>query len=161
MAKMNFLGIGPKIAVILLPCLALSIVLSSVKKDLFIFTSESGKLIHTAGIIIMASGLIFYAATVRLLLRGLKETKLVTTGAYSLCQNPLYASLILFIIPALSLLLNSWLVLTTSFAGYILFRIFIRTEYNELEKIFGESYLKYKNETPEFFPFPFKKWFSK
>lgn len=156
---MNFLGIGPKIAIILLPCLALSIVLSSVKKDLFVFTAGSGRLIHTAGLIIMAAGLIFYASTVRLLLKGLKETKLVTTGVYSISQNPLYASLILFIIPALSLILNSWLVLSTSFIGYILFRIYIRSEYNELEKFFGESYLKYKNETPEFFPFPLKKWF--
>lgn len=158
---MNFLGIGPKIAIIMLPWLALSIVISCVKKDLFIFTSGSGKLIMAAGIILMTAGLIVYATTVRLLLKGLKETKLVTTGAYNLCQNPLYASIILLIIPALSLLLNSWLVLTTSFTGYILFRIFIRSEYNELEKIFGESYLKYKNETPEFFPFPFKKWYSK
>jgi protein-S-isoprenylcysteine O-methyltransferase Ste14 len=161
MAKMNFLGIGPKIAVILLPCLALSIVLSSVRKDLFIFSSENGQLIHIAGIILMAAGLIFYASTVRLLLKGLKETKLITTGAYSLCQNPLYASLVLFVIPALALLLNSWLVLSTSLIGYILFRIFIRSEYNELEKFFGESYLKYKKETPEFFPFPFKNWFGK
>jgi protein-S-isoprenylcysteine O-methyltransferase Ste14 len=57
-------------------------------------------------------------------------------------------------------MLNSWLILTSSIAGYILFKIFIRNEYNELEKFFGEDYIKYRNTTPEFFPLPFKKWLS-
>ncbi len=81
----------------------------------------------------------------------------MTTGTYSLCQNPLYASLILMIIPALSLLLNSWLILTSGIVGFIIFKRFIRQEYAELEKFFGDNYLKYKNQTPEFFPFPVKK----
>jgi protein-S-isoprenylcysteine O-methyltransferase Ste14 len=66
----------------------------------------------------------------------------------------------LLIIPALSLILNSWLVLTSSLVGYILFKIFIRTEYNELEKFFGEEYRRYRDTTPEFFPFPIKKIFQ-
>lgn len=161
MGKLHFLGIGPKIGMVTLPWLAVSIVLSSIKKDLFVYTSGSGKNLLLTGIVLMSAGLLLYASTVRLLLKGLKDTKLVTNGAYSLCQNPLYATFILLLIPALSLLLNSWLILTTSIVGYIPFRIFIGNEYNELEKFFGESYLNYRNETPEFFPFPLKKWFSK
>jgi protein-S-isoprenylcysteine O-methyltransferase Ste14 len=105
----------------------------------------------------MAAGLLFYFSTIRLLLKGLKETRLITEGPYKLCQNPLYSSIILCIIPALSLLLNSWLVLTSCIVGYILFKVFIKNEYAELEKYFGEEYLKYKNQTPEFFPIPVKK----
>jgi protein-S-isoprenylcysteine O-methyltransferase Ste14 len=160
MEKLNFFGVGPKIGIILLPWLAVTIIISCIKKNLFSFTSGGGTILLIAGIILMAFGLIFYASTVRLLLKGLKETRLVTNGAFSLCQNPLYSSIILFIIPALSLLLNSWLILTTSITGYILFKLYIRNEYNELEKFFGENYLRYKNETPEFFPVPLKKWFS-
>jgi protein-S-isoprenylcysteine O-methyltransferase Ste14 len=111
----------------------------------------------TAGIVLLIIGLIFYFSTVRFLLKGLKETKLMTKGPYSLCQNPLYASLILLVIPALSLILNSWLILTASFVGYFLFKSFINREYSELEKFFGEDYLKYKSETPEFFPLPLKR----
>jgi protein-S-isoprenylcysteine O-methyltransferase Ste14 len=160
MGKLNFFGVGPKIGVILLPWLAATIILSCVKSNLFNFFKGSGHILLTAGIILMAFGLIFYLSTVRLLLKGLKETRLVTNGAFALCQNPLYSSIILFIIPALSLLLNSWLILTTCITGYILFKIYIRNEYKELEKFFGENYLRYKNETPEFFPIPLKKWFS-
>jgi protein-S-isoprenylcysteine O-methyltransferase Ste14 len=156
MGKLNFLGIGPKIAIVLLPWLGISIALSN--NNHFRFTAENAGTLHIAGIVLMAAGLIFYASTVRMLLKGLKETRLMTTGPYSLSQNPLYTSLVLVIVPALSLILNSWLVLTSSLVGYILMKIFIKSEYRELEKFFGEEYLKYKRETPEFFPFPVKKW---
>jgi protein-S-isoprenylcysteine O-methyltransferase Ste14 len=157
MNKLNFLGIGPKIAIVLLPWLGISIVLSSGKIRLFKYISESSAILMTAGIILMAAGLVFYLSTVRMLLKGLKETRLMTTGPYSLCQNPLYASLILVIIPALSLILNSWLVLTTTVIGYILFKLFIKSEYLELEKFFGKDYLNYRKNTPEFFPLSLKK----
>ena len=160
MGKLNFFGIGPKIGIVLLPWLAATIIVSTTNKRIFAYTSGDNSFILISGIILMVIGLVFYFSTVRLLLKGLKETRLVTNGAFSLCQNPLYSSIVLFIIPALSLVLNSWLILTSSIAGYILFKIFIRNESNELEKFFGEDYIKYRNTTPEFFPLPFRKWLS-
>jgi protein-S-isoprenylcysteine O-methyltransferase Ste14 len=160
MPKLNFLGVGPKIATVLLPWLLISIVLSSHFRKMFSFTQDKSRLLFICGIVLLIFGAVFYGSTVRLLLKGLKESRLVTNGAFSLCQNPLYSSIILFIIPALSLIINSWLVLTTSIAGYVLFKIFIKKEYNELEKFFGNDYIKYQNETPEFFPVGVKKWFS-
>jgi protein-S-isoprenylcysteine O-methyltransferase Ste14 len=160
MEKLNFLGAGPKIGIVLLPWLAAAIIISSINKGMFLYTSGEGNTLLIAGTILMIFGLFYYFSTVRLLLKGLKETRLVTNGAFSICQNPLYSSIILFIIPALSLILNSWLILTTSLIGYILFKVFIKKEYNELETFFGEEYTKYKNRTPEFFPLPLKKWFS-
>jgi protein-S-isoprenylcysteine O-methyltransferase Ste14 len=157
MKKLNFFGVGPKIAIVLLPWLSASITLSCIKHDAFAYVAGGSKVLHIAGMVIMLAGIIFYGSTVRLLLSGLKETRLVTTGAFSLCQNPLYSSIVLFIIPALSLILNSWLILTSSVAGYIIFKIFIKNEYRELEEFFGDSYKEYKKRTPEFFPIPFKK----
>lgn len=161
MNKLNFLGIGPKIAIVLLPWVGLSIAAGYYFDHSFSYTQHNSKLLLYAGIILIAVGLLFYFSTVRLLLKGLKETKLMTTGAYSLCQNPLYSSILLIIIPALSLILNSWIILTSSIVGYIFFKIFISNEYKELEKFFGEQYREYKKNTPEFFPFPLKKWFKK
>ena len=157
MEKLSFLGVGPKIARITLPWLALTILITIMKKELFVFTDASRGTVRIAGFIVLGVGLIFYFVTVRGLLKGLKETRLMTTGGYFLCQNPLYASLILLLIPGIALISNSWLILTTSVIGFITFKIHIKSEYSELERIFGESYLKYKMETPEFFPFPLKK----
>ena len=157
MTKLSFYGIGPKIGVILIPWLVITIVLSSIS-SYFVFTHEPHTNLQIAGSILLIVGLIFYFSSVRLLLKGLKSGKLVTSGTFGLCQNPLYVSIIFIIIPALSLLLNSWLVLTTCFVGFIPFKLFIKREYQDLEKFFGEEYLKYKRETPEFFPLPIKKW---
>jgi protein-S-isoprenylcysteine O-methyltransferase Ste14 len=160
MKKLNFFGVGPKIAIILLPWLAITITLSCINKSMFNFGHAGSKVLLIAGFILLAFGLVFYFSTVFLLLKGLKNTQLVTNGAFSLCQNPLYSAIVLFIIPSVSLILNSWFILTSACVGYILFKIYIKKEYAELEEFFGESYLNYKNTTPEFFPFPIKKWFS-
>lgn len=156
MSKLNFLGIGPKIAIILIPWLAATIILSCLHIEELKFVPGGSKILLMAGTILMITGIVFYLSTVRMLIKGLNETRLMKTGTYGLCQNPLYASLILMIIPALSLLLNSWLVLTSGIVGYIIFKMFIRQEYTELERVFGNDYLQYKSRTPEFFPFPVK-----
>ncbi len=160
MQKMSFFGIGPKIGIVLIPWLVVTIIISLLTK-IFGYTSGEKTYLVLAGAILLVVGLIFYFSSVRLLLSGLKSGKLVTGGTFSLCQNPLYVSFIFFLIPAISLLINSWLVLTTCVAGYIPLKLYIKNEYRELEKYFGDEYLKYKAETPEFFPFPVKKWFAK
>lgn len=106
-----------------------------------------------AGIVFLVKGLILYGLTVKSLLRGLKETRLITTGLYKYCQNPLYMVILLLIVPGIGLLMNSWLVLTTPVLGYFVFRKYISGEYNELTEVFGEEYKSYKESTPEFFPF--------
>lgn len=157
MEKLRFLGIGPKIARVLLPWLAVTTILSIVWHAPFKFISGSASALTTAGVIFLSFWFLFYIFTIIGLLRGLKQTRLITSGTYYFCQNPLYASIILFLIPGLSLMLNSWLILTSSVIGYVVFKVHIVNEYKELEHFFGESYLKYKSITPEFFPFPVKK----
>ena len=160
MNKLNYFGIGPKIGIVSIPWFVAAIIISSIYKNTFDYISGKNKLLLIIGIILLIIGLVYYFLTIKLLLKGLKETVLIKEGAYRYCQNPLYANFILILIPALSLILNSWLVLTSSLAGYILFKIYIRDEYKELEKFFGEEYIKYKTETPEFFPFLFRKRIS-
>jgi len=160
MKKMDFYGIGPKIGRVLIPWLALTIVLSSISNR-FNFYTERNSGLTISGAVLLVFGLIFYFSSVRLLLKGLKEGKLVTSGTFSLCQNPLYMSFIWFLIPALALLLNSWLVLTTCVVGFVLLKVYVGKEYLVLEEAFGDEYLKYKNETPEFVPLPFKKWMKR
>lgn len=160
MNKLSFLGIGPRIGIVAIPWLALSIYLSIKFRNIFAFTAGDSKILFYIGLVILADGALMYFFTAPSLLKGLKETKLVTSGTYYLCRNPLYAAIILLIIPGVSLMMNSWLVLTTSIVAYIVFRIFIKRENEELEKFFGDEYLKYKSETPELLPFPIKKLFG-
>lgn len=160
MKTMNFYGVGPKIGRILIPWWAITIILS-LTTEYFRVTPERSGTLTIIGAACLAFGLVFYFTSVKLLLKGLKEEKLVTKGTFYLCQNPLYMSFVLMLIPATALLLNSWLVLTTCAIGFILTKIYISKEYLVLEEVFGDVYLKYKTETPEFFPFPIKKWLGK
>jgi protein-S-isoprenylcysteine O-methyltransferase Ste14 len=153
MKKLDFFGVGPKIGRIVLPYLTIAIALTIMFPRLFTFGEPVRNYLLIAGIVILAAGLILYGFTVRLLLRGLKETRLVTAGTYRCCQNPLYAFLILLVIPGLGLIMNSWVILTTSIIGYIVFKKFISSEYKEMTEVFGDEYLQYKERTPEFFPF--------
>lgn len=159
MDKLNFMGSGPKIGLVALPWLAVTITLSLIYKNYFVYSETAGSYLFISGLALLFVGMVMYFSTVPLLLRGLKETKLITGGAYYLCCNPLYASLLLLIIPGISLMMNSWIIITTSIAGYIAFKIAIKSEYREMEKFFGNDYKKYRELTPEFFPFPFRKWF--
>ncbi len=161
MKKLNYLGIGPKIGGIGIPYLALTIFLSLKYKPLFSISSNSQAFLFYFGLFLVFTGLALYIATLPLLLKGLKEMKMITTGAFGLCRNPLYVSFILFLLPGIALALNSWLVLTAAVLSYILFKINIKSEYVEMENFFGDEYKKYSSITPEFFPLPLKKWFSK
>jgi protein-S-isoprenylcysteine O-methyltransferase Ste14 len=157
MEKLSFYGIGPRIGMIAIPWLILSIVFTGMYSSVFcLLPGKSNGLLFT-GAGMMAVGFSLYFYTIRLLLKGIKEERLITNGAFSLCRNPLYSSLILLVIPGFSLIMNSWLILTTSLVAYITFKFQIRKESMELEKFFGEDYLRYKRETSEFFPDPFKK----
>jgi protein-S-isoprenylcysteine O-methyltransferase Ste14 len=161
MKKLNALGIGPKIGIVAIPYFLVTLFLSIYYKDIFRVCAGFDRPLLIAGIVLLAVGLVFYAITASLLLKGIKNTALMTTGTYYLCQNPLYSTMILMIMPGISFLLHTWLILTTSLVAYIVFKINIKTEYKEMEAFFGEAYLSYKKDTPEFFPFPFKKWFGK
>lgn len=159
MNKLNFMGIGPKIGVIVLPWQAIAIFFTKKISSTFVYFEEFIKILYFIGLALLIIGTVFYLLTVPSLYKGLKNTRLVTTGTYYLCCNPLYTSIMLLIIPGISFMMNSWLVLTTSIIGIILCKIFIKSEYAEMESFFGDDFRKYRNETPEFFPFPFKKLF--
>ena len=160
MNKLNAMGIGPKVGGIVLPWLALAVFFSVKFKSSFAYLENDSRILFFVGIAFLSIGALLYLFTLPALLKGLKETKLVTTGTFYLCCNPLYSSLILFIIPGVSFMMNSWLVLTTSIIGFTLLKIFIRSEYMEMEKFFGSEFRKYRAETPEFLPFPVRKWFK-
>jgi len=157
MEKLTFFGIGPKIARIVLPHLAIAILLTLIFPSVFTFGKVLSRPFMIAGITLLAVALVYYFSTLRLMLPGIKENRLVTGGAYRLCRNPLYAALLLFLIPGLGLLLNSWLILTVPVAGYLAFRKFIHEEEEQLERLFGDEFRKYRAQTALFFPNPFRK----
>jgi protein-S-isoprenylcysteine O-methyltransferase Ste14 len=157
MEKLSFLGVGPKIARIAIPFLVIAIVLTVLFPGIFTFGTSAEKPLLFAGIILLAIAIVFYISTLSVLVPGIRGNRLVTGGVYRLCQNPLYAALLLFLIPGLGLVLNSWIIPLTSLLGSLAFRKYIHEEEDLLERLFGDEFRQYRDKTSFFFPNPFKK----
>jgi steroid 5-alpha reductase family enzyme len=83
-----------------------------------------------------------------------KTGKLVTQGTFAWCRNPIYASMILFIIPSLGVIYHSGLILSIAVVLYLGFKISIHGEVIVLKRTFGEEYEAYQKSVNEIFPFP-------
>jgi len=78
MNKLNFFGIGPIIGRIAIPWLAVAIFFSVKFKSIFTYIEDENSILFYAGLAFLITGLLIYFLTLPLLLKGLKETRLVT-----------------------------------------------------------------------------------
>ncbi len=106
------------------------------------------------GSILLAAGCVVWVIAVRTVFMMYKLDRLYRDGLYAYCRHPLYADFILLVVPGVSLLLNSWPVLTVPFFMYLAFRVLIREEERGLIAAFGDEYVRYKNEVNAVLPWP-------
>ncbi|MRR14275.1 isoprenylcysteine carboxylmethyltransferase family protein [archaeon] len=106
-----------------------------------------------AGIILIASGVPFYLASIIPVMRAFKEKRLVTGGVYGMCRHPVYAAWLLFFVPATALLTDSWAFLSAPLVMYGIARALVPEEDAYLEETFGQEYLRYKQDVPAFMPY--------
>ena len=152
MEKLTFLGAGPKIARVTIPFLVIAIALTILFPRIFTFGEPTRTTFLIAGIAMMVAAVAFYIATLYLMVPGIRKNQLITGGVYRFCRNPLYFALLILLIPGLGLLLNSWIIPVSSILGCLAFRKFIHEEEEQLERIFGDDYRKYRDRTAWFFP---------
>jgi protein-S-isoprenylcysteine O-methyltransferase Ste14 len=149
---MSFWGVGPVIGVPT-ACYGLAaLVVTLVWPSAFGIAVLPSPYLAVAGGMLLAIGVAWYAVAVRTVYQAYRDERLVTDGIYSLCRHPIYAGWVLLILPALGLLLNSWLLLSTAVVMYLLTRIRVRQEEANLEAQFGDRYLDYKRRTNAIFP---------
>ena len=152
--KMTWEGIGPKLFLITLPYIILAIILIRLNPE-FLKMNFIGKRVgNISGYILLLAGLIFYASTAIVFFKEFNKGKLITTGTYSLCRNPIYATFIVFIIPSLALLFQSGMIVTIDLVLYLNFKVSIHGEYKVLKEQFGIEYEKYEHSVNEIIPLP-------
>jgi protein-S-isoprenylcysteine O-methyltransferase Ste14 len=101
-----------------------------------------------------AGGGALYAGTVPRLLRDFKAGCLAREGTYAWCRHPLYASVIVFLMPAAGLLADSWAVSAVALVMYAGFEALIGREDRALDAQFGEAFRSYVAEVYELLPRP-------
>jgi protein-S-isoprenylcysteine O-methyltransferase Ste14 len=141
--KMTVMGTGPATAVPAFAYLALAIVLDYVLRPRFRLHASFDAVLPW-GIALIAVGLIVLLLSSAQMMWAFRHHELATTGFYGISPNPMFMSYVLFILPGLSLLLRSWLVLTSSLVFYVLIRVMSRPEEEWLKQEFGERYLEYR-----------------
>lgn len=141
--KMSLMGIAGKILLVLLVTLAVTEGLSIWFSPVFRITEDYRSLVIVATVIALVGFSLNLTAAFGML-SAYKKDQLATKGLYALFLNPMYTFQILFTVPGLLLLLNSWLTLLTVVPVFIAFKVFVKEEEEYLEKKFGLQYLDYR-----------------
>ena len=111
-------------------------------------------LVVTVGVALLAIGLPFCAMAVVTLARHFEAGKLFTRGPYAWCRHPIYGSWVVFNVPGVVLLADSWVGLLVPIPMYVALRLLVRDEEQWLERTFGDEYRAYRSRVPAVFPLP-------
>jgi protein-S-isoprenylcysteine O-methyltransferase Ste14 len=152
--SMTLFGCGPKLALLCLPYVILSLIVMYKYPEFLDLGFLDFFYIKVLGFVWLGLGIIYWMYSAIFFLKYFKPGNLITQGPFALCRNPIYSSIIVFIIPSLALVFHSGLVLSIALVLYIGFRISIHGETNVLRRIFGEKYEIYEKTVNEIFPFP-------
>ncbi len=151
---MTLFGCGPKLALLCLPYVILSLIVMYRYPDFYDLKFLDFPYVQVLGFVWLGLGIIFWIYSAIFFLKYFEDGKLITQGPFALCRNPIYSSIIVFIIPSLALIFHSGLVFSISLVLYIGFKISIHGETNVLRRTFGEKYEKYEKSVNEIIPFP-------
>ena len=137
--SMTLFGCGPKLALLCLPYIILSLVVMYIYPEFFDLKFLDNIYARVSGYVWLVIGIVFWIYSAVYFLKYFKPGQLITNGPFGLCRNPIYSSIIVFIIPSLALIFHSGLTLSISLVLYIGFKISIHRETNVLRRIFVEE----------------------
>jgi len=150
--KMSIWGIGPSVAAPSGVCgLAAGAATGRWPEGVAIRWVPYPALLAT-GLTLLVVGISLHMIAGRSLAKAHAQDRLVTTGVYAICRNPLYANIIFTIAPGVALVCGSWLMLTASVVMYVLVQMRVAREEKYLEERFGREYLDYRARTGSIFP---------
>jgi protein-S-isoprenylcysteine O-methyltransferase Ste14 len=151
---MTLFGCGPKLALLSLPYVILSLIVLYRYPDFFDLKFLDIYFVKILGFVWLGMGIIFWIYAAIYFLNYFKPGKLITKGPFALCRNPIYSSIIVFIVPSLGLIFHSGMIISISVVLYIGFKISIHGETTILRRIFGEEYEVFEKSVNEIIPFP-------
>ncbi len=149
---MTIIGQGGKIILVMLPALIAAIWVHLTHPQIAALP-QGLSLLRPVGYFLLVPGAALWLMAIVQLLSGFSSGILVTSGAYGVVRNPIYASVALFILPGIALLTLTWVYLVPALflaAGVL---IFIRKEEAQLTQAFGQAYLNYLARVNRLIPF--------
>jgi protein-S-isoprenylcysteine O-methyltransferase Ste14 len=144
-------GTGPMFVGLLLPLVGAAIAATVLWPGVTRFPAGPWRVPGVAWLVL---GFLFWALSMRSFLPGFRRGELVTGGTFAWCRHPIYASLLMFWLPAVGLLVGTWTFYLVAAIGWPLARATVRSEENELARLFGEQWDAYTARTPALLPLP-------
>jgi protein-S-isoprenylcysteine O-methyltransferase Ste14 len=152
--KQSKLGVGPSIALSAFVYAALAGAATNRWPGAFLLRSVPYAAFLIAGVLLLLLGTALLVFAIASMTRGYSRDQLVTLGVFALCRHPWYAAWIVLIIPGITLLTRSWLLMITPLVAYTTFKLAIHEEDNYLRLRFGAAYLEYRATVTELIPRP-------
>jgi len=138
----HLVGSGDLIALFTLPFVIGGVAIHIANPALLAVDATSGP-IRTVAIFVLTIGVLTWAWSVGLILSRVPKGELITSGPYAVVKHPLYTSVGLLVLPAVGVLLGTWLGVLVGAAVYIGSRLFAPAEEAELRKTFGAEWEAY------------------
>ena len=149
---MNIIGQGGKIILFMLPSLIAAIWVHIAFPQVAALPESLG-FIRLAGYVFLLLGLILWGVAIVQLLTGFPKGQLITTGAYGVVRNPIYASVTWFVLPAVSLMTLTWVYFVPAIFLYVGVMLLIGKEEQHLTQAFGKDYRAYLKRVDRMIPF--------
>ena len=145
-------GVGPRFSLLSVIYALFVFELTRFYDPMFQMSMANQRGLAAAGIALVAVGTLFVGAGMVTVMRAIRAGRLATTGVFGMCRHPVYAGWVVFVVPGIVLLVNSWIGLTIPPVMYLFLRILVRKEEAYLEKRFGTEYLAYEKRVPAVLP---------
>ena len=145
-------GIGPIFVSLSIGYGMIMLVISRYFQPLFQIDFMPYWLMSILGISLIVIGVPFFIISVKTVMRAYNANELVIDGIFRCCRHPLYASWVVFIVPGIVLLVNSWIGLTTPVFMYLILGKLVKNEEIYLESVFGSEYIRYRQKVPCILP---------
>jgi protein-S-isoprenylcysteine O-methyltransferase Ste14 len=149
---LTIVGQGGKIILFSLPFIFGAIAMHNYFPEIAVLKIQSF-LFAPLAYIFMVCGILLWGTAMFQLLTAFSKNVLVTSGAYGIVRNPIYASVILLIMPSVFFLTLAWPYLIVSIAMFVGVTIFIKNEEEKLKIAFGKDYVQYLKRVDRLIPF--------
>jgi protein-S-isoprenylcysteine O-methyltransferase Ste14 len=149
---MDIGGQGPKIMRFAFPSAVAAVLLQFFMPNVAQLPIDT-PILKFLGIGFLFAGAALWLPAIVQLLAGFPKGKLVKTGVYAVCRNPMYSSFALFLLPGISFVTGTWVYLVVAiFIGWGISR-YIRPEEEKLKQVFGAEYETYMASVSRIIPF--------
>ena len=138
----DLIGSGDRILLFMVPFVMVGVILA-IADPAILAVGAPPTWLRVLTIAALLLGLAIWGWSAILILQNVPRERLITGGPYAWVKHPLYTSVALLVLPALGLLLGTWLGVLLGAALYVGSRLFAPAEEAALSRAFGTSWQDY------------------